>query len=96
MRYFLFFILITIFGVMAVDNAYSLRTPTKAQLDKYCIAVQLDVDNQIHYFAIQTIKDFNDKGFTVIYGKYGEGRNFIPKESILNWDIVKAEYKRKR
>ena len=96
MKYFLFFILITLFAVMAVGNAYSLRTPTKEELEKYCIAVRLDIDNQIHYYAVRTIKDFNDNGFTVIYGKYGEGRSFIPRESVLNWDEVKSEYERKR
>lgn len=82
---------------MAINNlGYSYTLPTPEQLDKYCIAVVLDTDNQTHYFAIKTIVEFTDDSFTVRWGRYGEYRTTYKKENILNWESVAKEYKEKK
>jgi hypothetical protein len=89
---------IIIIILLLCSNAYAglLKLPTQEQLDKHCIAVRLNIDNDIHYFAVRTIVKFDDTGFTVKFGKRGEGRNFIPKENILNWEECRKSYEEKR
>lgn len=89
---------IIIIILLLCSNAYGAlaRIPTQVELDKKCIAVKLNIDNDIHYFAVRTIVQFDDTGFTVKFGKWGERRNFIPKDTILNWDEVVKSYGEKK
>ncbi|RKY32397.1 MAG: hypothetical protein DRP74_02680 [Candidatus Omnitrophota bacterium] len=82
--------------VMSISNTASARLPTQEQLNKYCIAVILKVDYDVHYFCIPTIVNFDDTGLTVKYGKNLSKQNFIPKDEIVNFEDAIAKYEQLR
>ena len=72
-------------GLLIASNCYAIRLPTKEELEKYCIAVKLKVDNDIHYFSYQSVKELSDEnGLIVRFGKDLSKESKIPKEEILN------------
>ncbi len=93
-RFIITFILLL--STVSLSYAVLPRIPTQEQLDKNCIKVLLNIDNDYHYFAVRTIVKFDNTGFTVKFGKWGLNRNFIPKDTILNWDEVVKSYGEKK
>lgn len=89
---------ITLLLLMSTNNlvyAANLgRLATQEQLDKYCIAVRLKIDGDIHYFSFITIKSFNDEGIRIVFGRHKEKENFIAREDILNFDEALTRYKK--
>ncbi len=92
-RYFTMSIL---FLTLTINPCYAarglMRIPTQGQLDKYCIAVRLKIDNDIHYFAYTSIKSFDSTGLIIIYGKNKDKENVIPRDQILNYDECYKRY----
>lgn len=67
---------------------------TKAQLESSCIPLQLDIDNQIHWFYIKNVYRFDDSGVEIRSGKWMERKSFYSKDEILNFEQARSKYKR--
>jgi len=69
------------------------KLPTQEQLNKYCVALRLTIDGQLHWFVYKQL-EFDSGGVTVSYGKKLEKKYYLLKEQILNFDETLYEWLR--
>lgn len=89
-------LMLFIISISASHPCYSaslVRLPTEDQLEILCVPVRLTTDGDIHWFYFKHIKQFNQHGLSIVYGKKLTKVNFIEKEKIINFDEALKRFK---
>ena len=68
-------------------------SPTQEQLETLCVPVRLAMDGDIHWFYFKHIKQFDEHGLSVVYGKRLTKVNFISIDQILNFKEAVKRFK---
>ena len=69
------------------------RMPTMKQIEKLCVSLRLDLDGDIHYIYYKHIKQFNESGVSIVYGRGLVKASHYDKDQILNYEAALKRYK---
>jgi hypothetical protein len=70
------------------------KIATIEQLETLCVAIQMTVDEDLHWFHYKQIESFDENGAVIKWGKGLSKKNKIYREEIMNFEEAKAKYER--